>query len=280
MEIKKIRLVKYVLVTLLVAFAFASDIDRPKADTLTNYNNIEINEKEYETLFNLGFTEDEIYYMDEATFEANKNLDAKLLAKTVKYYKTVYPTYGNSYTVEVTKEEYESSKHLNELRGSSYDSYKTVVSTITANGSNSYRFKVSTTWSNMPGTRSYDIIGVGFADDLTISSTVYFYYRYADQNGNYTTSYTYANRKSTSTGGAAVYHLPTGQITSLGATLYYDVTKNSGTTISMCGDYAHATSTVSSSDVANYSISLAGIGLGAGLAGHYDALPCAMSYAS
>ena len=48
----------------------------------------------------------------------------------------------------------------------------------------------------------------------------------------------------------------------------------------MCGDYAHATSTVNSNYLANYSIGIGGIGLGNGLSGHYDAIPCAMSYAN
>lgn len=263
---------------MIVAFTFKSF--GVKAEELTNYYGIEITANEYNNLINLGFTEDEIYYMDQTTFDANSDIESTLLAKTIKYYKTVYPLYGNSYTEEVTEDEYFNHKIDNQLRTTVSDSYKTVVSTISANGGNSFRYKVSTTWSSIPGNRSYDIIGIGISSNTSISSSVYYYHRYADSNGNFTTSYTYSNRKSTATGGAVVYHLPTGNITSLGATLYFDVNRTSGTTISSCGDYSHAISNVSSSNIADYVINIGGISLGPTLMGYYDAIPCALSYAS
>jgi hypothetical protein len=161
--------------------------------------------------------------------------------------------------------------------GTIHTAYKTMTSSISANGSY-YRYKNILTWDIMPSTLSFDIIGVGFADDVAIhSSIVYFNYNYNDNNG-YHSSSGYYNKKSTAYGGSVVYELPSTNLASLQATIYYDVEKDTSSTItslSICGDYAHATSTVNASNVANYSISYAGIGLGSGLAGHYDSINCA-----
>lgn len=272
---------KIIFVTLAIISSIIG-ITTSSAHEIVNYNNIHMTIDEYMTLINLGFTDNQIYYMDEDTYLNNKDLDATLLSQTIRYYKTIYPTYGNSYTVEITEAEYNNSDNENQILGTVNTGYKTIVSTIAKNG-NKYRYNVSTMWKNMPSTRSYDIIGIGFNDYVYISSSVYFSFTYANSAGSYTTSTQYFNKKSTSTGGAAVYKLPSGTITSLSANLYYDVSKNTSNTItslSICGDYAHAQSNVPSSNISDYSIGIYGINLGTSISAYYDATPCAMEYAS
>lgn len=279
---KKIN--KYFVFAIVGLLSFAVGIKYSSAQEYINYNGIHMTTEEYNTLLNLGFTENQIYHMDEETYENNKDLDATLISQTTRYYKTISPAYGTGYDVEVSEEEYNNSGNSRtELtRGYVDTTYKTITSSISQNGSK-YRYNVSTMWKQMPATRSYDIIGIGFADSVYINSSVYFSFTYANSAGSYTTSTQYYNKKSLSTGGAAVYKLPTGTIKSLSANLYYDVSKSTSSTItslSICGDYAHATSNVSVNNVADYSISIYGINLGPTLAGSYDATPCAMEYAS
>lgn len=280
MQIKHIK--KYLLYIVLGVLSFSVGIINSSAHEFINYNGIHMTIDEYMTLLNLGFTDNQIYYMNEETYLNNKDLDATLISQTTRYYKTVYPTYGNSYTVEITEEEYNNGENGNLILGIVNTAYKTIVSSIAQNGSK-YRYNVSVAWKQMPSTRSYDIIGIGFSDSVYISSSVYFNYTYANTSGSYTTSTQYYNKKSTSTGGAAVYKLPSSTIASLSASLYYDVSKNTSNTITnlaICGDYAHATSSVPSSNISDYGISIYGISLGSTLGSYYDATPCAMEYAS
>ena len=278
------KIKKYFIFSIIGLISFAVGIKNSNAQEYINYNGIHITSSEYNTLINLGFTENQIYHMDEETFENNKNADAKLVSQTTRYYKTISPAYGTGYDVEITAEEYNNSgnNRLEFDRGYVDTTYKTITSSIAQNGSK-YRYNVSTLWKIMPSNRSYDIIGIGFSDAVYINSSVYFSFTYANSSWQYTTSTQYYNKKSLSTGGAAVYKLPTGSINSLSASLYYDVSKsNSGTitSLSICGDYAHATGNVSVGNVSDYSISIYGINLGPSLQGYYDATPCAMEYAS
>ncbi len=279
------KLNRYFIFILAGVLCFVIGMKESKAEEYINYNGIHMTEAEYNTLINLGFTKNQIYHMDYETYENNKDLDAKLISQTTRYYKTISTGYGTGYDVEVTEEEYKNSAtdKLTFDRGYVDTTYKTITSSISQNG-NKYRYNVSTLWKQMPSTRSYDIIGIGFANAVYINSSVYFSYTYANASWQYTTSSQYYNKKSLSTGGAAVYKLPTGTIKSLSATLYYDVSKSSGagtiTNLSICGDYAHATANVAVGNVADYSISIYGINLGSSLGGYYDATPCAMEYAS
>ena len=243
-----------------------------------NYFGIEMNNEEYNTLINLGFTEDEIYYMNEETFIENKDSNANLVSKEQKYYKTIYNDLsGNSYTIEVGKEEYDNQPMIN-LRGTVQTAYKTMITTISQNGSK-YRYKVSLSWNNMPSTRSFDIIGIGFIDDVRIDSSVYFNYYWCNSSGTCQTQSYYYDKKNTNFGGAAVYDLPDNAY-SLSSTLYYDVVKDTSETITyleMCGDYSHATTNINVNNVSDYDIGIAGIELGYSLVGDYDAIPCAMA---
>ena len=216
--------------------------------------------------------------MNEEIYLENKDADAKLVSKNTKYYKTVYTDLaGTPYNVEITKEEYENQPMVNS-RTTVRTEYKEMTSILSQNG-NKYRYKVSLSWKIMPSTRSFDIIGVGFEGNVFIDSSVYFNYYWCDLDGNCILDASYNNKKSKSTGGAAVFNFPDDAI-SLSATLYYDVSKNTSSTITsqrMCGDYSHATSNVNVGDISNYDISMAGIQLGSSLINKYDAIPCAIS---
>ena len=272
---KKIKTSIISLFILLVSFMSTGQVN---AANYKNYFGVEITNQEYNTLINLGFTEEEIYYMSEETYLENKDANATLVSQNTKYYKTIYTDLaGNPYNLEITKDEYESQPNLN-TRATVNTEYKQMTSILSQNGSK-FRYKVSLGWKNMPSKRSFDIIGVGFSDNVYIDSSVYFNFYWCKSSGTCITDASYYNKKSTSTGGAAVFDFPDDAV-SLSATLYYDVSKNTSNTItslSMCGDYAHATSNVSVGSVSNYNISRIGIELGSSIISKYDEIPCAIS---
>ena len=243
-----------------------------------NYNGIHISSSEYQTLHNLGFSNDEIYYMPEDIYNENKDLSASLLSQTQKYYKTVYTNFGTSYTEEITEDEYYN--HEEPLRGYIQTAYKTVISSISANGSR-YRYKVTESWNNIPSNKSYDVIAIGYSGNIHIYSTITFYFTYTTSNGSTTTSYTAYNKQYGSDGGSAVYKLPNSFV-GLSSLLYFDVEKDSGagtiTSLHMCGDYAHSTQTVTGAEAASHGLSIGGINFSGNVVNKFDAIPCADTY--
>lgn len=276
MKSKKNNLFLYVLVTL---FICALSIGQVKASEYVNYYGIAMSDEEYNNLLELGFSEDEIYYMNEETFETNKNIESSLEVKDERYYKTVYTDLnGETYSTEITKDEYNNQSGMN-TRGTVETTYKTMVTTMSKNSNNTFRYKVSVAWKLFPSTRSYDIIGIGFADDVYISSGIYFSYHYCNASAECTESSLYYDKKQLSTGGSIVYKLPSGDIRELSTVLYYDVSKNTSSTITrldMCGDYSHATTAISS-NYDDYTVNINGLQLHSSIAGYYDAIPCALS---
>lgn len=275
MAIKKSKL--YLWVSL---FVFTLAIGQVSATEYQNYYEISMTSQQYNNLLNLGFSENEIYYMDEETFNQNKDISSTLVSKTEKYYKTIYTDLnGGAYAVELTEDEYHNQS-LIDPRGTITTEYKTMVSTV-SQLTNKFRFKVSLGWNRFPAVRSYDVIGVGYENDnISIETSVNFSYTHCISTGECTTSTLYYDKKNLSTGGSVVYKLPSHDITALTAVLYYDVIKNTSDTITqleMCGDYSHATS--SSTGYTQYSgqyVTIDGILLGS-YGGYYDAIPCAMA---
>lgn len=271
----------YGVIFILVLTLFINDV---LASGYINYYNINMTDTEYNNLINLGFTEDEIYYMTQDTFDNNKNIEATLVARNVKYYKTVYTGLdGQSYSTELTKSEYENQS-LIESYATVTTSYKTMVTSISYNeSSNNYRYKVSVGWTNFPKVRSYDIIGIGFLDArIYISSLINFSYTYCFEDASCTTSGLYFDIKNTSTGAAKVYKLPSGDIRSLTAVLYYDVSKAEAyasetiNSLTMFGDYAHAIKNITSG-YDQYLINNNGIQIYAQISDYYDNIPAAQS---
>lgn len=275
MEVKKSRFSMYLIISLLI-FTFC--LNNVNASEYINYFNITMTSQQYNNLLNLGFSENEIYYMDSDTFEVNKDISAELVARDAKYYKSIYTDLnGNQQTVEISKNEYDNQGTLN-TRGTVTTTYKEMVTTMSRN-SDTFRYKVTVNWKNMPSVRSYDIIGIGFSDNVYISSLVNFSYYYCLSSGDCTTDTLFYDKKKLSTGGSAVYKFPS-SARSMTAALYYDVSKNTSNTITqltMYGDYAHATESVGSSAYTNYTINRNGIVLLGSNISSYDEIPCAVT---
>ena len=284
MKIKNSK-VKKILIMIIVVVAISSiNIGHPLAahDSFVNYYGIEMTDEEYSTLLNLGFSADEIYYMLKETYEENKDLDATLVASNTKYYKTVVPTYGQSYSVEVTPLEYMQHQQQGtaQIQGILYTYYRQEVSTISANGTTKYRYKLSTIWTNWPSVYSYDVTAIGFINSVYISSpSVYFNFVYGDATGNHSST-AYYDKKKTSLGGSAVYKMPTNVI-SLSTNIFFDVMKNTNDTLTeleFCGDYAHALYSVTSTQAANHVVNSGGIDFDGSVINYYDDTQCCYAF--
>ena len=277
---------KCLLMMIVVVSIFMINVERPYAlhNGYINYFGIEMTNDEYFTLVNLGFTDDEIYYMNRETFEDNKDLDATLVATANKYFKITYPMYGASYVTEISELEYlqQAFGQVAAPLGEVITQYIQEISTISQNGSK-YRYKNSVNWLSLPGEKYYDVIAIGFDTAVYIDSTVYYNHSYLNPNtGNYTTSTLYYDRKSTTTGGSVVYKIPT-NMASLSASIYFDVSKNTTDTLTyleFCGDYAHALSSVTASQAANHAIGPLGIDFDASVYNYFNQIPCADAWAT
>jgi hypothetical protein len=269
---------------LVAVMAFVVNVASTKAlvGDFVNYYNIEMTNAEYNRLLNLGFTEEQIYYMPRDIFEENKDLEATLIGTVQKYYKTVYPTYGNSYTVEITPFEYYNHGNGDDPLGSSITTYKTLLSSISAVGSY-YRFNSVLSWNNIPSVHSYDVQAIGYSGLIHVDSTITFYYTYATSNGSSTTSYNYYNKQNFTYGGSTVFQLPSSFV-GLTSTMYYNVAKdaNAGTITSLhiCADYAHATTSVTGNQASSHNVNIGGIIFDSSVINKFDSMSCADEYAS
>ena len=259
----------------------------------TNRDNIEMTESEYNNLLNLGFTEKQIYKMDTDTFLENKDIQATVLGETGKYLKqtTIMRNGIKTYrTEEISKEEaiievaLQSQQPTRGPSGNYYDGiFATTViylkTKIIGISNTTMRFKTDVTWLTMPSDRYNDIIGIGIEPSkVAISSTIKF-------REDWLTIYntfgydTICAPKIESTGGSAVFTLPSGSLSELESYIYFNVMKqpNVGTITELynSGNYAHADSNVSISDIfSNYSVYLnAGIEVDLAYASYYDTTP-------
>jgi hypothetical protein len=280
---KKITSSLFIILLLAMVFGFNVTSVSALGHTFTNYYGIEISESEYANLLGLGFSADEIYYMSEDDYLENKDIEATIVGATTKYYKTVVPYFGARYTTEVTFAEYLNSQSINgnQPLDYSYTYYYEIVSTISARNNGKYRYKISVNWLNMPPDNYFDVIGIGFCDDVYIDSTVYFVYSYDYPDSTHIQSTYFYDKKSTAVGGSAVYELPTNNV-SLSATLYYDVSKDTNDTITeleMCGDYSHAIYSVYPQQAANHSISYYGITFDSSVVLNFEQVGCTYGHA-
>ncbi len=282
---KKNGISRVLIMIMVVVTIFTINIERPKAlhNGYTNYYGIEMTNDEYFTLLNLGFNDDEIYYMEEDEFLLNKDLDATLLATSNKYYKIVYPMYGASYVEEISELEYlqHSLGHLSEPLSTIYTAYIEETSTISQNGSK-YRYKDTVYWLSTPDPRSYDVIAIGFTNSVFVNSNTYFNFKYGNSSGQQTTSTVYYGRTESQYGVSYVYKIPD-ILTSLTVKLYFDVSKNTNDTLTyleFCGDYAHSLQTVTSSQASNHYVNSGGIIFDGSVYNYFNAIPCADAYAS
>ena len=239
---------------------------------LINNNNIEMSEVEYNNLLNLGFTNSEILNMTIGEFNNNKDLIGEVVSVNSNYYDI-----NNNL---INFEDGIVGGNLVGLYGSFNGyietEYKKVTTTIVS-VNNYYRYKVTTEWKKMPSTRSNDIIGIGIeSSDVYIISDITFQQNYCYTNGSCSSSQISIPKKSSS-GGSAIFNLPTSSsINSLSSYLYFTVNKNTTGTITELnayGDYSHATKTVSSSSVSGHSIHNGGIQIPSSVYSKYDAIP-------
>ena len=281
---KNKKMFRFVIVCFVMFLAFVVNITSPKAlvDNFVNYYGIEMTSDQYARLENLGFTDDQIYYMSQEIFDENKDLEGTLVSRTQRYYKTVYTSYGTSYTVEVTPEEYYNHEKDIPLRGQVITNYKTLISSISAvNGK--YRFTSTLSWNSVPNVHSYDVQAIGFTGSIHIDNTITFYYTYTTSNGTTTTSYSNYYKQYFSTGGSTVFQLPSSFV-GLTSTMYFDVAKDSGagtiTSLHICADYAHATTTVTGNQAASHTVTIGGITFSSSVANKFDSMACADEYLS
>lgn len=275
MNTKGQKLFLYLFAALLTFSLYSNGV---KATDYTNYFGIEMTETQYNNLLNQGFLEEEIYYMNEETFNENKDLTAMLASVTSKYYKSIYTDLnGNPQTVELTKSEYENESS-NQMRGYVETEYKRMDAFITKIDNTYFRYKVTTAWKNMPSVRSYDIIGLAFTNtDVYIPGNVRFQFNYCVSSGDCYADGSYYDKQKNYNGGSAVYKFPTDAV-SMTAMLYYDVSKNTTETITsqlIHGDYAHAIANVHSGIYTEHVMTRGGISLSTNAAQYYDAIPCA-----
>ena len=210
---------------------------------MTNKNGIEMTEVEYNNLLNLGFNDNEIQYMFETEFLANKDLIGEVVSQEITN------IYDNNFVNPFAM-----------TPGYISTAYRTLTTTIVSvNGK--YRYKVSMEWQQIPSARSYDVIGIGIDSNVSIYSDVYFQQNFCYSANNCSSSQVFT-RKITSTGGSATFQLPSASLVSMNSYMYFDVQKNTTSTITQLnayGDYAHATQTVSLNNAINHSINRGGI---------------------
>lgn len=146
---------------------------------------------------------------------------------------------------------------------------------ISTNGR--YRYKVDLEWKSMPSTRSYDILGIGIDTNVKIYADTYFQQNFCYSANNCSSSTVHA-KKNTTTGGTASFKIPSATLTSLSSYLYFDIVKNTSstiTTLNAYGDYSHAKKSISDINATKYRITKAGIVLDSSIESYYDAIPSA-----
>ena len=250
-----------------------------------NYYGIEMTEEEYLNLLELGFSEEEVYYLDEVEFNNNRNVEGSLESESINYYVNIvrYDSLGrivSNSDMQISEEDYYGEEMLPYTTGGYIETtYKQMRTTIAAAGSY-YRYKVTLTWKRIPATRSYDIIAIGIQPSqvIVVANPVFNQTSCVDTsctNTSLTNNKVYDNN-----GGGASFALPTStSITSLRQYLYFDVQKRYGnetlTQMNAYGDYAHATRTINSGGATGYYINQAGIILSSSIEDYYDTIDTA-----
>lgn len=234
-------------------------------------------------------------YAIEPGEDAYDNSDGILVASTTKYYKTVINTsFGdsdipstlatpasvnaNSTTYEITEEEYNAADGSNNnlIRGTVETEYKKMQSFIYANDT-IYRYKVTLTWKNIPSTRAYDVIGIGFPASVK-SGTPVVTLNYCRSSSDCYTNSGYFGRYQGTNGAGAVLEIPTGTLTSMNMSMFVNIYKNTTSTIyrQYCyGDYAHATKAISVTNAGKYIVDTTGIVHNASYVTKFDDIPTA-----
>lgn len=125
----------------------------------------------------------------------------------------------------------------------------------------------------MPKTRSYDIIGIYYNNDVSIKNDfVYFLQEYCNKNNVCSSNNNHYLRKFSNSCGAS-FKLPDSDLKSLKQTLYFDVIKNSSKIINsqkIISDYAHAIKNINMNNSKKYSINNNGLIIDDAISFYYD----------
>ena len=215
--------------------------------------------------------------------------DFYVVASETKYYKTIhyapevstFSADSNALykTVEISKDEYDAVNTDDnavepcDATGISTE-YKYMETSILANGSH-YRYKNILLWKKYRKTRSYDIMSIGYPSNVKpyMAGTFSQYYCIAGGSCKTESNGSFLNFDNAI---GVSFKLPSGTLTSLKETLYFDVKKNTNATItaqSASGDYAHAQKTTTLTESKKYSASTSGIYLASSVRNKYDEIP-------
>ncbi len=222
---------------------------------------------------------------DDATVDEE---NYRLVSVSEKYYKTVYnfnsvKKYNYSQnseplpvTIEISKEEYDAAGEFNisplgvDVTGQT--EYKKLTSSILENSSK-YMYKAVLDWKKMPVVRSYDILAIGFNQNVKATNIMYNTH-YCLKNGScYDNSSYYVNKSSYGVG--VSFKLPESSDVSVlrnTLTLYMDKNVNGATikTQRAVADYSHAIKSISYNLSHSYSVNVNGISLNNDSTTYYD----------
>lgn len=190
---------------------------------------------------------------------------------------------AQSYSEEISEEEYNVASDSGlVLVGSAAveTTYKKMTTAIWDFGGG-YQYVNLLHWKIMPSVRSYDIIGIGYPNSIKTSSTPSFSQYYCINGGDCYTSYSSIPKVGTY-GASAAFQLYTGSINTLDITLWFNIEKNTTSTITTLyayGDYAHATSTISYDNCQKYTMG-GSINLDSSITNYYDSISSAIATAN
>lgn len=264
------KLKNYLLAVLTMSLLFTTSI-KAEENIIKNYFGIKMTTTEYNNLLNLGFSKEDIYLMDEDTYINNKDLIGHVVSTNTTRYKTVRRGL-ETVTYVATEEEFQSRNEVMPL-GVVENYWRSVVTKIIQVDSH-YRYNVSTVWNTMPNERDYDVIAIGITSDVVRSTYPTFIRHYCDHDDCYNSNV--AAYKTADYGAGASFKVPSGALTGLGATLYFDVEKDVPGTLTyqeFCGMYAHGTKTTLT-ESKDYTIATGGIGFGASAVDKYVVMGC------
>lgn len=281
---------KLKLLTLLLIAIGALSISNVKATDAIVGKNVTMTQQEFDNLKSQGLSDIYILNISESEFQRLKDITGEVVSKEVKYYKTTYPKnnfYSNTsslvlpVTEEITEEEYEAIGTV-QTRGTeaTYETAaKKIETSIASVSGNKYRYTIFVNWKTNPKVRSRDIIAISFKNNVKLSgSTTFSQIACTSTSIASCTSDENHSLKSTSTGIGASFKLQTGTFVTITTGLYFDVTKNTSSTITSqyaVGDYSHATTTVTTAQSNNYTLDSTGITLNSSVINYFDAMGAA-----
>jgi hypothetical protein len=254
----------------------------------TNNKGIEMTQEEYNNLKGHGFTDNQIARMNTKTFNKNKDISATIVAQNVNHYiKLTYLQNGievQRYEV-VTEEEFNGrlinpESSLRSVIGNYYTGLiatdDLAVQTTISNVDDHYmEYRVDVFNFTVPSTRSIDIYGVGIESGKVQIASAIECLQYWEKTNGMNDDNDACYPKSESTGGSAMFELPTGNnIDYIETYVSFRVSKkpNVGTITGLeaCGDYAHAISSVSNSVYNYYGVNISGIHIISPYVSSYD----------